>query len=578
MSSPSLSTIQSHADAVGAPLDPLMGAETPLQRLWALLRLHRRELLLILAYAVAAGVLGLAVPLAVQALVNSIAFTNLMQPVLVLSALLLAALGLLGVMLAGQALTVELLQRRLFIHSAADLALRLTRVRREAFDQAHGPELLNRFFAVFALQKAFSELLLDGLAVLLQTLIGLLLMAVYHPLLLQFGLFVVAGLAVLLRFTSHRATQTALKESKAKFDMAAWLEELAGHPDLFRSDGAVRLSIERANALAQDWLLSRQDHWRILFRQLTGLLAFQAVASALLLGVGGWLVVSRQITLGQLVASEFVLSAVVTGLVKLAKQLETYYDALANVDKLGTLLDLPLERTDGVPLPPSSAGLAIRLSALRLSRGDALVLQHADVGLVPGARMGITGATGAGLGVLGELLAGLREPAAGALEFDGHDMRDLDVRSVRGAVALVRPDGVFAGSVLENLRVGRQDIELSHLRTTLQAVGLWETIQELPDGLGTPLATSGAPLSAGEAARLLVARAIAGGPRLIVVEEVLDILDGEARQLALDALMEPRAPWTLVVLSRHEAVLARLPIVYRLDQGLLVRLGPGRHA
>ncbi|MEB3223324.1 MAG: ABC transporter ATP-binding protein [Candidatus Sericytochromatia bacterium] len=553
-----------------------MHAPTPQARLWALVRLNARELWLVLAYAVAAGVLGLAVPLAVQALVNSIAFTNLMQPVLVLSALLLAALGLLGIVLAGQALTVELLQRRLFVHTVADLALRLTRVRREAFDQAHGPELLNRFFAVFALQKAFSELLLDGLAVLLQTAIGLVLMAVYHPLLLQFGVLVVLGLATLLRLTTRMATQTALKESKAKFDTAAWLEELAGHPDQFRSAGAVQLSIGRADALAQEWLTARRAHWRILFRQLTGLLAFQALASALLLGVGGWLVVNRELTLGQLVASEFVLSAVVTGLVKLAKQLETYYDALANVDKVGSLVDLPLERLDGVALPPSPTGLAIRLSALRLSRGDAMVLRHADVGLVPQARLGITGPTGAGLGVLGELLAGLREPDGGALEFDGHDLRDLEARSLRSATALVRPDGVFAGTVLDNLRLGRQDLELSHLRTTLEAVGLWETIQALPDGLGTPLATSGAPLSTGEAARLLLARAIAGAPRLIVVDEVLDVLDGEARQLALEALMEPRAPWTLVILSRHDAVLARCPIVYELERGELRRRGPGR--
>jgi ABC-type bacteriocin/lantibiotic exporter with double-glycine peptidase domain len=576
MAGPTFPSLQSLATSIGGPLDALMSAKTPQARLWALVQLNRRELWLVVAYAVAAGVLGLAVPLAVQALVNSIAFTNLMQPVLVLSAMLLAALGLLGVMLAGQALTVELLQRRLFVHTAADLALRLTRVRREAFDHVHGPELLNRFFAVFSLQKAFSELLLDGLAVLLQTAIGLVLMAVYHPLLLQFGILVVVGLATLLRLTSKLATQTALQESKAKFETAAWLEELAGHPDLFRSDGAVRLSVERANSLTEGWLTARQAHWRILFRQLTSLLAFQAIASALLLGVGGWLVVSRQLTLGQLVASEFVLSAVVTGLVKLAKQLETYFDAIANVDKVGTLVDLPLERTDGVLLPPSPSGLAIRLSALRLSRGSTTVIRHGELGLVSQARLGITGPTGAGLGVLGELLAGLREPDAGALEFDGHDLRDLDVRSVRNATALVRPDGVFAGTVLDNLRLGRQDIELSTLRTTLEAVGLWETIQALPDGLGTLLATSGAPLSTGEAARLLVARAIARTPRLIVVDEVLDVLDGEARQLALEALMAPRAPWTLVILSRHDAVLARCPVVYELEACELRRRGTGR--
>ena len=560
----------------GAPLDLLGGRATPQERLGALATLHRRELMLVGAYAIGSGFLGLAVPLAVQSLVNSIAFTNMMQPVVVLAILLFVALGLLGVMLAGQALTVELIQRKLFVNAVADLALRLTRVRREAFDDQHGPELLNRFFAVFAMQKAFSELLIDGSAVVLQTTIGLALMAVYHPLLLQFSVMVVMALVVLLRFTMREATQTALKESKVKFETAAWLEELARHPDTFRSEGATRLSLARADGLANNWLGARRAHWRILFRQLLGLLAFQATASALLLGVGGWLVVSGQLTLGQLVASEFVLSAVVTGLVKLAKQLETYFDALANTDKLGSLIDLPLERVGGASLPESPTGLAIRLSAVRLSRGDAQVLRHADMEIPAQARVVVTGPTGTGLGVFGELLASLREPEGGAVEYDGHDLRDLDMRALRSQVGHVHTDGVFIGTVQENLQLGRTWIELSHMRHALESVGLWETVQALPEGLRTPLSATGVPLSRGEASRLLVARAIVGLPRLIVVDELLDGLDASSRHLALAALCEPRSPWTLVMLSRHETVLAAGSVSYVIDGGELRRVTPGR--
>lgn len=561
---------------IGAPLDPLAGGRTPQARMWGLVRVHQGELWYVLAYAAAAGILSLAVPLAVQQLVNSIAFTNLMQPVLVLGALLFAALGLLGVMQAGQAVVVELLQRRLFVNAVADLSVRLVRVRRDAFDRQHGPELLNRFFTVFALQKAFAILLVDGSAVLLQTAIGLSLMAVYHPLLLQFGFMVFVGLFLLLRFTLKEATGTALKESKYKFQTAAWLEELAGNPTTFRSESAARVSLEKADALARDWLDARRAHWRILFRQLLALLGFQAVASALLLGVGGWLVINRQLTLGQLVASEFVLSIVVAGLVKLAKQLEVYFDTLANVDKLGTLVDLPLERTDGLTLPDTSAGMALKLGAVRLTKGGEEVLTHGNLSLEPGARIGITGSSGEDLAAVGELLVGLREPNNGAIEFDGHDLRDLDLRALRCNIAYIEPAGIFAGSVLDNLKVGRTAVEWVHLRAALEAVGLWERIQALPDGMQTVLTPQGDPLSAGETRQLLLARAIAGFPRMIVVDEVLDGLDVATRKLIVDALCDPRAPWTVVVLSRHEAVLARLDRVLTLNKGELRIEPPGR--
>lgn len=558
---------------IGAPLDSMGGQVNPHTRLWKLFGVHRRELTYVLAYASAAGILSLAVPLAVQQLVNSIAFTNLMQPVLVLGAMVFAALGLLGVMLAGQAWVVELVQRRLFINTVVDLAVRLIRVRQEGYDRQHGPELLNRFFAMFALQKAMSSLLAEGTAVLLQTVIGLALIAVYHPLLLNFSILVVAGLLALLRLTLSEATGTALQESKCKFETAAWLEELAGNPTTFRAESAARISLEKANALAEGWLNSRRAHWRILFQQLLALLIFQAVASAMLLSIGGWLVINLQLTLGQLVASEFVLSMVLAGLVKLAKQLEVYFDALANADKLGVLVDLPVERSGGIHLPEVQTGMHVRLASARLSRAERTVLSNGEALVEPGARVGFTGATGVDLAALGELMAGLREPESGAIEYDTRDLRDLALRGLRCDIAYIEPAGIFAGTVLDNLQLGRPGVEWVHLRGALEAVGLWERIQALPAGLESPLTPQGEPLTLGETRQLLLARAIAGNPRLIVVDEVLDGLDPQTQRRVLATLCDPRARWTLIILSRNGAALELMDKVYELENGLLTLRG-----
>lgn len=574
------STLPGYSAPLGAPLDSLAIPASPWYRLLALLRTERRDLRVVAVYAVASGFLSLAVPLAVQALVNSIAFTNLLQPVFVLSVVLFGALTMLGGIQAMQAYVVEIMQRRIFVRVALDLAVRLPRVKREAFDETSGPELVNRFFSVFTIQKSAGLLLLDGAALVLQTSIGLVLLAFYHPALLQFDLLLIAGLVFILTVLGRRATDTSLVESKKKFAIAAWLEELARHPGSFKAEDAARFALARTDALASNWLVARRDHWGVLLRQLLGLLTLQAFASSLLLGVGGWLVVSRQLTLGQLVAAEFVVASVVAGLVKLAKHLETFYDLLASVDKLGSLLDLPLDREGGATLPAGAgpAALTLRGVGVQIPGGPA-ILDHMDWDVAPGARVGVAGATGAGLSTLADLITGLREPAHGAIELDAHDLRDLSLRKLRQDVVAVRAEGVFPGTISENVQLGRPAVELSIVRSALEAVGLWGEVADLPAGLATPLAAGGWPLSPGEAGRLVLARAIAGRPRLIVIDGLLDALDAESRAIALDALFRPDAPWTLIALSRHPEVLARCELRYVLDKGRLVHLpGPAAAA
>ncbi|MFN3431067.1 MAG: peptidase domain-containing ABC transporter [Candidatus Sericytochromatia bacterium] len=563
------------AAAASAPLDAIAQPAAPRARLFALVRTERGQLWIILAYAGVSGLLTLAVPLAVQALVNTIAFESMMQPIIVLSLLLFVAIAFMGLLQAIQAFTVEVMQQRLFVRVATDLAYRLPRIQAEVFDQAHGPELVNRFFSVFTVQKAAGLLLMDGLSLVLQTVIGLTLLAFYHPVLFEFDLALIAAIALILFVLGRGATRTSIHESKAKFAAAAWLEEIARDPMLFKAGHAANFALQRADALALGYVEARKTHYRVVFRQLIGLLALQAVASALLLGVGGWLVVQRQLTLGQLVASEFVVAAVVAGLVKLAKHLETYYDMLASVDKLGHLVELPLERSGGAAPAASSrpAGLALTGVAYRPG-GGAAVVDGLDWAIEPGARIGIVGAHGSGKSMLADMLTGLRVPSSGAVELDGVDMRDLELGALREQITCLRPGGIVAGTVLENLALGRRGVDLSHARTALEAVGLWEEVQALDAGLDTPLVPGGLPLSPQEASRLSLARAIAWQPRLIVIDEALDGLDAENRARVLDGFFRPDAPWSLVVFTRQTEVMARCDALFALARGQLTPIQP----
>ncbi|MFM7143372.1 MAG: ABC transporter transmembrane domain-containing protein, partial [Alphaproteobacteria bacterium] len=290
------------------PAAPLHGAgseehghATPQRRLWELLRPERRDLSRVVAFAIGVGLLGLATPIAVQALVNSVAMGGIRQPLLVLAFMLFVFLAFSGLLRVMQAWLVEIIQRRIFARIAADLAWRLPRVTQEVHDRAHGAELVNRFFEVMTVQKAAATLLLDGVATLLQAVIGLVVLAFYNPVLLAFDFAIVLCMAGVIFLLGRGATETAIAESRAKYAVAAWLEAVARNQRTFKLYGGPEHAEERADLLSHSYLHARGRHYRVVFRQNVALAALLAVAGTSILAIGGVLVMEGQLTLGQLV-------------------------------------------------------------------------------------------------------------------------------------------------------------------------------------------------------------------------------------------------------------------------------------
>ncbi|MCG8409034.1 MAG: ABC transporter ATP-binding protein/permease [Phycisphaerales bacterium] len=526
---------------------------SPIRRLLRLLSPERRDIIIVIAFAIGVGVLTLATPVAVQALVNIVSFGGMTQPLLVLALLLLAFLTLAGTIRAFKAYVVEMLQRRLFVRVVTDLGYRLPRVHVESFDRNHGPELVNRFFDVLTVQKVGATLLLDGVAVVLQTIIGLLILAFYHPFLLAFDVVLVAGIAFVLFVMGRGAIRTAIVESKAKYAVAASLEEIVRNPLSFKQVGGPQLARHRADGLAVSYVEARRLHYRVVFRQIVSSLALQALAATALLTLGGWLVINGQLTLGQLVASELIVSIVLASFAKLGQKLESFYDLLAAVDKLGQLLDLPLERDGGEQLNVSSSGSELRLFDVGFAySGQRFVLRDFNMAVRPGERIHIVGGHGSGKSTLTELLYGMRVPTAGRIELDGVDLREISLSSLRRQVAIVKGVEMIDGTIEENVSMGRPEVSGADVRAALATIGMLEEVRELPDGMATVLNSSGAPLSSGQALRLMLARAIAGKPRLLVLDDVLDDLDIDARREALRALVHPDHGWTLIIMNRHD--------------------------
>jgi ABC-type bacteriocin/lantibiotic exporter with double-glycine peptidase domain len=524
-----------------------------------LLRLERRDVWTILAVALGVGLLSIVTPAAIEALVNTVAFGVQLWPVIVLALVMFGFLALAAALRAMQLYVAECLQRRMFVRTAEAFADHFSRAEIESFDGRNPTDIVNRFFEISSVQKAFASLLVDGLSVVTITVVGLAVLAFYHPYLLTFAAVMASLVFILLFVLGIGGVQTSIAESYAKFDVAAWLEELAKCPHTFRFGRGGELAQQRADDLADAYVTARRRHFRVVWRQTLFALLLETVAMTVLLGLGGWLVISRQLTLGQLVAGELIVALVLAAISKSGKYIETFYDLQASLDKLGVIDQLPLEQEGGETLPTSDNAMRV-VAELRISRptgGPAGIEPLRRLDIQTGERLAICGPSGSGKTRLMETLALLRVPAEGLLEFDGLDARSLDRPLTRLQLAYVGQAETFADTVAENLRVGRSELSAANIRRALEMVGLADTVARLPQGVGTRLASDGLPLSANDISRLSIARAIAGRPRLLLINGMLDRLELSSCPELIESLFDRAAPWTLVIVTARDDIKTR---------------------
>lgn len=524
------------------------GKTKPLARVRQLLALDQQDLAVVIIYGVALGLLSLAVPIAVQSLVNTVAFGSLIQPLFVLAVLLAVALTGAAVLRALQIWIAEMLQRRLFVRIVSEIGSRLPRVSADALRNRSGPELLNRFFDVFTIQKTVTSLLLGGVDAVLIALVGLVVLAFYHPALLAFDIVLILSAAIVLIPLGRGGTGTSIAESKAKYAVAGWLEEMARHPLSFKVAGGRQLAQLEVENLAKSYLDQRHRHFRVVYRQVVGALAIEVLASVTLLAVGGWLVIERELSIGQLVAAELIVTAVVASIAKLGGKVEIFYDLVAGVDKLGEILDLPLERSQGDNPPRDrDSTIGLRVVDAELSGDSEEQPVSVSFELRPGERLSISADSSTTTDELVDSMFGLDALRAGVVEVDGHDVRDLALPSLRSRIALVRGTELFPGCVFDNLRAANPGLSSEDAWKTLEHVGLYDAVKALPQGLQTPLLGDGAPLSHAQALALTIARAVAIEPSVLVLDRTLDRLAQPTSLALLDKLTKTRICALLVV-------------------------------
>jgi ABC-type bacteriocin/lantibiotic exporter with double-glycine peptidase domain len=544
---------------------------SPAQRLRAIARSEWSDLWVVMVFAVVVGVFSLATPLAVEALVTTVMFGSVSQPLLVLSLTLLTFLLAASGLRATQMFVLEILQRRIFVRIVDDLAHRLPRVQTEALAGHDGAELLNRFLETSAVQKLGTTIYLEAITLAVQVVVGMAILALYHPWLIGFDVFLLVSMAFSVFVLGRGAVRSAIDESAAKFETTAWLQDIARCTSGFRLSGASEFAFDRADELAKTYLRRRTRHFRVYFRQLIFVLLLEAVASAILLGIGGLLVVQGRMTLGQLVASELIVTVIIGSLAKFGKHIESYYDLLASVDKVGHLLDLPTEPARGRHTLPSLMGLAVELRDVKYIYEDGARVGPVQATISPGSRVAVVGSSGSGKSTLCDILFGLRQPTSGSVTLDKINLRELHVESLRRDVALARDVEIFDGTIEANVCVGRRGISYEETQRSLAIAGLGDRVLEFPLGINTPLVrTKGSPLTDNQRRLLMLARALAGQPRLLVIDGLLDPLPLDVLEQIVDRIIVECPDMTMVVATWRPEIISRCQTLLELGASIPV--------
>jgi ABC-type bacteriocin/lantibiotic exporter with double-glycine peptidase domain len=551
-----------------------MNPITPWQRLTRLLKVDKREIGHIYLYALVGGAISLSLPLGVQAIINLISGGQMATSWGVLVAFVTVGVGFAGGLQVMQLALAENIQQRIFARSALEFAYRLPRIRYEAAGGRYLPELVNRFFDTISVQKGLAKLLLDLPLAVLQIILCLILLAVYHPFFILFGLLLLLLLLLIFRFTGQRGLATSLEESSYKYKVAYWLEEIGRNQDTFKMVGRTDLPIERTDTLVSSYVKARQAHFKVLVGQYSALVIFKVVITLGLLALGGLLVINEGMNLGQFVAAEIVILLLINAVEKIILAISSVFDVLTALEKIGQVTDLELERTGGLSVlsTDGSKGLEVRTEALGFQSkwNERPVLDAIDLQLKAGEKVCLSGTNGSGKTTLLRLLGGGMAPTEGSVMFDGHPATSLDLEHLRSMIGdSLSDEDVFSGTVMDNIAVGRSWITESELIEACQVTGLMERLAMLPEGLLTKLDPQGARLPKSLVKRIVQARAIAGKPRMILLEDSLQDWEVHEREQLLGYITAPERPWTLLIVSNDPWVQQRCTRTLHLRNGRL---------
>lgn len=545
---------------------------TPWQRLWRLLAGERAVLTRVFLIAGFGGLISLSLPLGIQAIINFIMAGRASTSLVLLVAFVLIGILVSGLLIIRQQWLIEYFQQRLFARASMEFALRIPRISTSEYQSESPPELMNRFFDVLILQKGLSKLIIDFSTSLLQVFFGLLLLALYHPLFIIFDLAIVLLIVFLIRISMKKGLETNLLASKWKYKTIGWFEELASNNETFRMTPRSDEHFTKSDVYTGNYVEARQAHFRVLIRHYIALLLFKLLVAAGLLVLGSMLVIQREIGIGQFVAAEIIIVLIIASVEKIILNLESVYDVLVALEKVGAITDLDLEENGKLAEFNGEAPLmkAENLEVSSNGNGYLAPIHCASFIVDYGERVFIKYDHPLFVRTLALVLTGRDREYNGHMLYKGRSVKSIQLELMRAEIGenWSRSE-LITGSVIENIRFGRKDITSDKIEKTLASMGLLDEVRKLPEAENTVLYPYSTLVSPALLKGILLARSFIDHPELLIIDCELLSTNTERYRKAFDYLMSADHKWAMVMFGESDPEPGLFDRVYACKEGKL---------
>lgn len=545
---------------------------TAWQRLIGMLRLDKRDVFQVFYYAVFAGLVNLSLPLGIQAIINLIQGAQVSTSWIVLVVLVTLGVAFVGVLQLMQIRIIENVQQKIFTRASFEFAYRFPKIKMSELHDNYPPELANRFFDIINVQKGLPKLLIDFPAALLQIVFGLLLLSFYHPFFIIYGILLIILIYIVFKFTIQKGLETSLVESKNKYKVAHWIQEVARSIVSFKLSGRTSHALDKSDVLVDKYLVARESHFRILVLQFIQMIGFKILVTAGLLIIGGLLVLNQEMNIGQFVAAEIIILLVIASVEKLILGLESFYDVLTSLEKLGQVVDKELEPQDGEkPFGPDE-NFTVELSnvSYEIAGSDKKIIDGVSLTITPKCTILLQGRNGAGKTTLLRLIAGIVEPTEGDIFVNNVSLKGLHLNYYRAHLGQsLTEESPFEGTLLDNITFGDASISKDEIYWALEKSGLSQFVKGQKDGLKTVIYPEGKQISNTIAKKIVLARSIVRKPKMLILKDPFDHFDTDEATRLMDFLTDSSNSWALVVVSQNMAWAKRCSRVLILENGKL---------
>lgn len=546
---------------------------TAWQRFINLLKLDKKDLKQVFFYAIFAGLVNLSLPLGVQAIINLLQAAQVSTSWIVLVILVTLGVVFVGVLQLMQIRIIENIQQKIFTRASFDFAYRLPKIKMSALRGYYPPELVNRFFDTVIVQKGLAKILVDFPAAILQIIFGLLLLSFYHPFFIIYGVLLIVLMYIVFKYTAEKGLKTSIKESDHKYRVAHWLEEIARSIVSFKLSGRTNLALSKNDELVTDYLEARESHFKILIIQFMQLIGFKVLVTFGLLVIGGALVLNQQMNIGQFVAAEIIILLVINSVEKLILGLETFYDVLTSIEKLGKVVDKELESQDGDILDFDAKDFNLEFENIyyEVPEKETPILKDINLKIDYKDRILVNGTNGSGKTSLLKLISGIIKPTRGNVFVNNNSLSGINLNHYRAHLGqTLEEETPFEGTLYQNLTFGDSTITKVEIDSAIESVRLSEFVKHLPKGLNTVLRPEGKEMSYTVSKKIILARAILKKPKLLVLKEPLDHFDQKEASVIIDFLIDKKHSWSLIVVSQNPLWENKLDKIISLDNGQII--------